>query len=329
MTLSNRAVSHLQGLITGATESGDRYVLGEVVGRGGMGVVHRAYDTVLDRDVAIKLLDGAHVLTEDAAERLRREAGILAQLEHPGIVAVHDMGVFDDGRVFYVMRLVRGKRLDEHVAGGVTRGDVLRIMLRLCETVAFANAKGVVHRDLKPGNVMIGPFGEVLVLDWGVAKVLQDVDDARSEAATRGVRPSHELAHTADGTVVGTPGYMSPEQQAGTSAAVDQRADVFALGVMLQELLNQTPEARDRGSFPRALKAIADCATAIQPSSRYSSALHLADDIRRWMDGHAVTAYREPAYERVLRVYQQHQTAVLLVMTYLVVRTVILVWRNI
>lgn len=329
MTLSNRAVSHLQGLVSEAPEPAERYMLGEVVGRGGMGVVHRAHDTVLERDVAIKLLDSTNALTRDIADRLRREAGILARLDHPGIVAVHDMGVFEDGRAYYVMRLVRGKRLDEHAAAGVRRGDVLRIMLRLCETVAFANAEGVVHRDLKPGNVMIGPFGEVLVLDWGVAKVLAPANHAEIVSPSEASHPQRDVADTADGAIVGTPGYMSPEQQAGGSGSVDQRADVYALGVMLQELLRQTPESRDQGSVPRALGAIVACATALQPAGRYSSALQLADDIRRWMDGQAVTAYRERPFERAFRLYQQHQTAVLLVGTYLVVRTVILLWRDI
>jgi eukaryotic-like serine/threonine-protein kinase len=329
MTLSNRAVSHLQGLMGDDFVAKQRYELRDVVGRGGMGVVYRALDTSLQREVAVKLLDAKHTLAREVLDRLRREAGILAHLEHPGIVPVYDVGEFDDGRAFYVMRLVRGKRLDEHVATGITRGDVLRIMLRLCETVAFAHAQGVIHRDLKPGNVMIGPFGEVLVLDWGVAKVLAlDTSSNTSEIVTT-VTQHPVVSHTADGVIVGTPGYMAPEQQAGASAQVNATADVFALGVMLSELLEQERAGQGRSPVPRALEAIVARARAVEPANRYPTVLLLADDIRRWMDGQAVTAYRERTFERLSRFYKQHQTAILLVATYLVVRMVILLWRGI
>jgi len=238
-------------------------------------------------------------------------------------------------------------------------------MLRRCETVAFAHAQGVIHRDLKPGTVMIGRSAEVLVFDWGVAKVLSSVRpsqpkalDGQSMRATansldgEGTRHGgvhgtgdgtlhgaihstgngtlHGAIHgTGNGTVVGTPGYMSPEQQAGGSAHVDETADVFALGVMLAALLEQTAESRDRRTVPQALRAVIARACAAQPANRYRSALQLADDIRRWMDGQAVTAYRERTFERVFRFYQPHQTAVLLVATCLVVRTVILFWRHV
>ncbi|MBC8087726.1 MAG: serine/threonine protein kinase [Phycisphaerae bacterium] len=307
----------------------ERYVLGEMVGRGGMGVVYRATDTALEREVAIKILDENNRPAVDIADRLQREAGILAQLEHPGIVPVHDIGVFGHGRAFYVMRLVRGKRLDEHVSGGVTRGEVLRIMLRLCETGAFAHARGIIHRDLKPGNIMIGPFGEVLVLDWGVAKVLASEDRKESKAVDIHLSGPTGASMTEDGAIVGTPGYMSPEQQSGGSARVNETADVFALGVMLAELLEQESALREGAAMPRALQAIVARARAAQPTDRYRSVMELADDIRRWMDGQSVTAYRERSYERVFRLYKQHQTAVLLVATYLVVRTVILLWRDI
>lgn len=330
MALSNHAVLRLQQLVSHAPVPPSRYTLHEVIGRGGMGVVYRAYDVQLRRDVAFKVLDerrsesGTH-----AGERLQREAVILAQLEHPGIIPIHDVGELENGKAFYVMRLVRGVRLDEHVARGIscgiTRGDVLRLMLRLCETVAFANAQGVVHRDLKPGNIMIGPFGEVLVLDWGVAKWLShdrvissnSNDDTNAQSAS-------SIAVTMDGMMVGTPGYMSPEQQTGASAHVDQTADVFALGVIMREMLQQVNEPPNR-----ALDAIMSCAAATQPSQRYSGAAALADDVRRWMDGQAVHAYHESTLEKCARMYRQHQTAVLLVVTYLVVRTVILLWRHI
>lgn len=325
MTLSNRAVSRLQQLVSPAPIPPARYTLHEVIGQGGMGTVYRAHDVQLGRDVAFKVLDKRAALNADAGDRLKREAAILAGLEHPGIIAVHDVGELENGGAFYVMRLVRGVRLDEHVARGVGRGDVLRLMLRMCETVAFANAQGVVHRDLKPGNIMIGQFGELLVLDWGVAKLLSSKQSALPPSvAASDSAPTTDVAATADGMIVGTPGYMSPEQQAGASAHVNQTADVFALGVIMRELLSHVREPSSR-----ALNAIMNCATASEPSVRYASATAFADDIRRWIDGQSVSAYQESTFEKVLRIYGQHQTAILLVLTYLVVRTVILLWRHI
>lgn len=325
MTLSNHAVSRLKQLVSHAPVPPARYTLHEVIGQGGMGTVYRAHDTGLGRDVAFKVLDERAALGSDASDRLRREASILAGLEHPGIIPVHDVGELENGGAFYVMRLVRGERLDEHVARGVGRGDVLRLMLRLCETVAFANAQGVIHRDLKPGNIMIGPFGEVLVLDWGVAKLITSTHSALPpHPAAVDSRSLDEIATTVDGMVVGTPGYMSPEQQAGASARVNQTADVFALGVIMRELLSHVKEPTDR-----ALDAIMNCATASEPSARYAGANNLARDIRRWLDGQSIAAYKESALERALRLYRQHQTAILLVLTYLIVRSVILLWRHI
>ncbi|HEV1286409.1 MAG TPA: serine/threonine-protein kinase [Bryobacteraceae bacterium] len=167
---------------------GTRYSVIEQIGRGGMGVVYLGEDAELGRRVAIKVLDDA------------REARVLAGLEHPGIVPVHDAGVLPDGRCYYAMKLVRGARLDAFLEKTAHLQDRLRIFQRICEPVAFAHARGVVHRDLKPSNIMVGEFGEVLVMDWGAPGV-------------------------------GTPDFMAPEQAAGE---VDGRADVFALGKILE-----------------------------------------------------------------------------------------------
>jgi serine/threonine protein kinase len=325
MELSPRVIGNLQSLLTQGGSRAERYTLFETVGRGAMGTVYRAHDAVLGRDVAFKVLEGREH-SSAARERFERESLILAGLEHPGIVPVHDAGELADGRRFHVMQLVRGQRLDGYAQNGLTRGEALRLMLRLAETVAFANSRGVVHRDLKPGNIMVGPFGEVLVLDWGVAKVMREEQSSHGEyddsqasllAATAG-------AETHDGIVIGTPGYMAPEQQSGESNAVDQRADVYALGVILRELLGASSEGT-----PRSLRAIVERATQPVPDSRYTSALELSADIRRWLDGEAVHAHRESALERAGRFYRQHQVAILLVLTYLVVRVSILLWRNI
>lgn len=321
--LSDRSVVLLQQLISTNPTASERYTLHEMIGRGGMGTVYRAHDEKLQRDVAFKVLDERFAISVEASARLRREASILARLEHPGIVPVYDVGDLEDGRAFHVMRLVRGERLDEHVRKGIRRGDFLRLMLRLCETVAFAHARGIVHRDLKPSNIMVGPFGEVLVLDWGIAKVLSDPSTI-ADGSVVALASSQQKIDTRDGAVVGTPGYMAPEQYLGKSAAVDQTADVYALGVIMHELLAHGTEAPSR-----SLDAIAQCAASSDRAHRYASAEALADDIRKWLDGQSVSAYRENVFERLSRGFRRHQAAVLLVVTYLVVRTVILLWRHI
>src|SRR5690349_19374580 len=166
-----------------------------------MGAVYLAEDRELDRLVAIKVLNTPEI-SDDLRNRMVREAQIIARLEHPGIVPVHDVGTLPDGRIFYAMKLVRGSRLDEYAAQGASLRDRLRKFQAVCDAVAFAHAHGVIHRDLKPQNIMIGSFGEVLVLDWGVAKIR---DDGHSSVAYQ----------TMEGTVIGTRHYMSPEQARG------------------------------------------------------------------------------------------------------------------
>src|SRR6185503_12470601 len=170
--LSDAAVDHLREVADRPDLAQTPYELQEPIARGGMGTVYRARDRRLDRDVAIKVMN-APAPAPAELERMRNEARILARLEHPGILPVHDLGALPDGRLFYVMKLVRGQRLDEAIAEQPLHAR-LRTFGRICEAVAFAHAQGVVHRDLKPENVMVGPFGEVLVLDWGVAKILRE-----------------------------------------------------------------------------------------------------------------------------------------------------------
>ncbi|MEP6764852.1 MAG: serine/threonine-protein kinase [Gemmatimonadaceae bacterium] len=320
--LTDRAVAHLRSLIDDAPLAHDRYTIHEIVGRGGMGAVYRAHDELLQRDVAIKVLDERAPMSFKTTQRLKREATILARLEHPGIVPVHDAGELGDGRAFYVMQLVRGVRLDEYARGGISRGDVLRLILRVCEIVGFANAQGVVHRDLKPSNIMIGPFGEVLVLDWGVAKVLNEVDGLSTNSNSAAV--SKNIEETKDGMVVGTHGYMSPEQASGASGDVTQTADVYSLGVILRELLSKVRENADK-----ALSAIAERATSLEPRDRYGATIALAAEIRRWLDGEPVVAYHESALEQVMRVYRRHQTAIWLVGSYVALRVTVFFWRRI
>src|SRR5262249_2318058 len=212
--ISEPALDRLAGMFRQPDVSGTRYELLSVLGRGGMGVVYLARDTALDREVALKVVDRAAVADGPSAGAPRAFAGearILARLEHPGIVPVHDFGELPDGRLYYAMKRVRGERLDRWTTPERGVADRLAVFLRVCDAVAFAHARGVVHCDLKPENVMVGEFGEVLVLDWGIA---------RTGAADCELRNA------------GTPAYMSPEQLRG-ELPVDHRADIYALGVML------------------------------------------------------------------------------------------------
>ncbi len=316
--LSDAAITRLSAAMT-IPDLPPRYQPIEVIGRGGMGVVWRAHDAELARDVAVKVL-AEHADAESLAVRLRREARILARLEHPGIVAVHDAGVLDDGRPWYVMRLVLGERLDDAARGFEGPGAVVRVMARLVETVAFAHAQGVVHRDLTPRNVMLGPFGEVLALDWGVAKD-SGSDDASGPGA-EGELQAVDAGATSHGTVMGTPGYMAPEQAAGLGA--DARSDIFGLGAILRDLLDALP-----GRVPPPLASIRDRAMAADPAARYPDALALRDDLARFQDGLAVEAHRETLVERLGRFVSRYRTPIVLVLAYLVMRMVVLLWRGV
>ena len=297
--LADATLTHLRD-VAEWPDLGERYEVTGRLGRGGMGVVYVAWDSALAREVAVKVLDGA-AHDRDASERLRSEAQILGRLEHPGIVPVHDVGALADGRVFYVMTRVRGTRLDESLTEGTTMADRLAIFLRICDAVSFAHAQGIVHRDLKPANVMIGPFGEVLVMDWGVAKVL--------------------AANRQDEAVVGTPGFMAPEQSRIDGGQVDARTDVFALGVILHGMLPSPP--------PKPLAAIAERARASEAGERYPSVEAMARDVGRFRNGEPVDAYPESLLERVGRIYRRYEVPILLVVAYMMMRVILLLWLRV
>ncbi|HRP08027.1 MAG TPA: serine/threonine-protein kinase [Gemmatimonadales bacterium] len=276
----------------------DRYRLEAVIGRGGMGVVWRGHDRILDRTVAVKVV-AEHLEGDAYSERLQRESRILATLEHPGIIPVHDAGILDDGRAWYAMRLVDGTRLDQAIATFQSLAEALSVMARIAETVAFAHSRGVLHRDLTPANVMIGPFGEILILDWGLAS-----------------------AGMVEAAAMGTPGYRAPEQEAGFPA--DERSDVHGLGAIIRDLVEAWPEA-----VPAALPAIRDRAMAVDPEQRYRTALELRDDLNRLLAGERVSAYRERPLEMLARITRPYHFAMLLVLAYLAMRIAILWWRGI
>ncbi len=291
--LPDGALDHLREVASEPDLAGTPYEIVGTIGQGGMGTVYLARDRDLDREVALKVVQ----LHQEDTERMLREARILARLEHPGIVPVHDVGVLPDGRAWYVMKRVRGSRLDEH-ARSLSLPDRLRAFERICEAVAFAHAHGVIHRDLKPENIMVGPFGEVLVMDWGVAKL-------RGEGEVQG-------------TIMGTPGYMAPEQERGEVERIDERADVYALGAILSFLL----EGEDR--IPRPLQAIRSRAMAAEPEERYPGVRELSSDLGRYLDGLSVAAYRESLLEQAARLFRRYRAPILIVLAYLLMRALLI-----
>jgi tetratricopeptide (TPR) repeat protein len=229
------------------------FELRDEIGHGGMGVVYRARDAALDRDVAVKLLAERYPADSPAAQRFLSEARITGQLQHPGIPAVHQVGSLADGRPFLAMKLIKGSTLDailkQRTDPAAERGRLLAVFEAVCQAVSYAHAHRVIHRDLKPANVMVGAFGEVQVMDWGLAKVLgeeapasADTQAAEQTRAWTQISPTPEAGgHTQAGSLVGTPAFIPPEQALGEIAKISERADVFGLGALLAVILTGKP----------------------------------------------------------------------------------------
>ena len=317
--LSDRVVAKLQADMQVPDLSGTRYNIVRHLARGGMGTVWLAEDTVLKRHVALKVLDLV-APANDLAGRLLQEARILAGLEHPGIVPVHDAGTLADGRAFYCMKYVEGQTLAHYIADRAFP-DRLRLLERIAEPLDFAHARGFIHRDLKPENIMIGAFGEVLVMDWGLARIsVPGLHHAESAATAQPAQNPSRV--TRQGSVLGTPGYMSPEQARGDTEA-DQRTDIFSLGAILWFMCTgsapgELPAAPS--SVPRPLRAICEKAMAADPNARYQSAREMAADISHYLRGEPVSAHPEGLLERAGRISARHRTAVILVAVYLLMR---------
>jgi len=328
--LGDEALLRLRSAASAPDLSQTRYRLLDEIGRGGMCTVFLAEDPSLGRRVALKVLDVPDPGGE-LAGRLTREARILARLEHPGIAPVHDVGELPDGRVFYAMKYVEGPRLDAFAASKASLPERLRVFSRIVEAVAFAHDRGVLHRDLKPENIMVGPFGEVLVMDWGLAKALTPATGAapRTPPDAESVRRPEEGTHTGHGAVLGTPGYMAPEQERGDVEALDARTDVYALGAVLYFLLSvKTPAGGGpppaTAGVPRPLVAVCAKAMAVERRDRYPDALALDAEIARYLDGRRVEAYPESFPQLVARLYARHKVAFWLIVAYLAVRGTVL-----
>jgi serine/threonine protein kinase len=329
--LSDQIISQLQAGVQFPDLTGTRYRAVRFLARGGMGTVWLAEDTVLGRTVAVKILE-VDFTTGELMARLQREAMVLARLEHPGIVPVHDAGTLPDGKAFYCMKYVQGQTLDQSLPS--TLRERLRLLQRIAEPLAFAHSRGIIHRDLKPANIMVGPFGEVLIMDWGIAKIGRDAlrwsgtsAAITAESDSLPKEPSvPEVPATAHGKILGTPGYMSPEQARGDSDQIDERTDVYALGAILKFLLAGDLSKKESNLKP--LYAICEKAMAEQPGRRYSSVQELSDDVEKYLRGDPITAYPEGVIERTLRLYARHRTAVVLVLAYLMMRILFILFSR-
>jgi serine/threonine protein kinase len=317
--------------------------------RGALGEVYLARDQQLHRIVALKRIRSAPATDKEKRARFVVEAEITGRLEHPGIVPVYSLGAFDDGRPFYAMRFIRGDNLkaaidrfhrDEQAgrdAGARTLAlqKLLRRFLDVCNAIAYAHSRGVVHRDLKPGNIMLGQYGETLVVDWGLAKSVGRAEQlpAQGSLDDRTLIPEtgSDLRQTQEGSRLGTPAYMSPEQAKGEIGKLGPASDVYSLGATLYCLLTGRAPFKEqdlvallhqveRGDFapPRqlqpwidpALEAICLKAMELKPSDRYATPRVLADDVEHWLADEPVLAYPEPLSARVRRWMRKHPSRV-------------------
>ncbi|MFN0075750.1 MAG: protein kinase domain-containing protein [Prosthecobacter sp.] len=335
----------------------------DLIAHGGMGDVYRATQPTLERELAVKVMTG-HAATPELAARFRREALVLARLQHPNIVPIHALGTDEDGQPYYTMKLVKGRTL-QAILDDLRQGEAATLRLhsllsllgafrKVCDALAFAHAQGVLHRDLKPDNIMIGEFGEVLVMDWGLAR-MQDKETGRlgeEETSEPAFSQSPSLLVSASGltlqgSVLGTPQYMSPEQAAGQVSELDERADIYSLGAVLYAILTLRPPvegqtvqevlekvktgsitslaqgaglAKSRLSperhlasaapwlIPASLSAVAMKALALDKAKRYPSVTALISDVEAYQGGFATGAENAGTWKQLMLLMRRHRT---------------------
>lgn len=325
---------------TSSTGEAVRYRILRPHARGGLGEVFVARDEELGREVALKEIQSTHAHDPNSRGRFVREAEVTGGLEHPGVVAVYGLGSYADGRPFYAMRFIQGDSLKEaierfHKAGkpnfaGSEFRQLLGRFIDVCQAIAYAHSRGVLHRDLKPGNIMLGKFGETLVVDWGLAKVVGTKEVEHGDR-TLNISSGSSSTPTVQGEAIGTPAFMSPEQATGKLDELGPATDVYSLGATLYALLANRPPIESDGiaealrkaergewtplrsvnpAIPAPLASICANAMATKPADRYSSAQALAADVERHLADEPVSAHRDPFSVRAGRWARKHRTAV-------------------